>query len=120
MTETDTPEPASPRGRRYASVIKLRPEHAEEYLRLHREVWPDVLATLTACGIRNYSIYLHSGLLFAYYEYVGEDHAADMARIAADPATQRWWKLTDPCQEPVPEAAAGEWWHVVPEVFHLD
>ena len=35
-------------------------------------------------------------MLFSYYEYIGTDHAADQARIAADPATQRWWQLTDP------------------------
>ena len=116
----DNPGSASPRGGRHASVIRLRPEHAEEYLRLHREVWPEVLAMITACNIRNYSIYRHGDLLFSYYEYVGEDHAADMARMAADPATQRWWQLTDPCQEPVPEAKPGEWWSAIPEAFHHD
>ena len=126
MTEADTslsadnPGTASPRGRRYASVIRLRPEHAEEYLRLHREVWPGVLDMITACNIRDYSIYRYGDLLFSYYEYVGEDHAADMARIAADPTTQRWWQLTDPCQEQVPEAKPGEWWTAIPEVFHHD
>lgn len=118
--DDSAPASASPRGRRYASVIRLRSEHAEEYLRLHREVWPQVLNTITACNIRNYSIYLHDGLLFSYYEYVGKDHAADMARIAADPTTQRWWQLTDPCQEQVPGAKPGEWWTAIPEVFHHD
>lgn len=114
------PAPSSPRGRRYASVIKLRPEHAEEYLRLHRDVWPGVLDTITACNIRNYSIYLYDGLLIGYFEYIGTDYAADMARIAADPTTQRWWQLTDPCQEQVPGAKPGEWWTAIPEVFHHD
>lgn len=116
----ETPGPDSPRGRRHAFVIRLRPEHAEEYLRLHREVWPEVLAMITACNIRHYSISRHGDLLFSHYEYVGENHAADMARMAADPATQRWWQLTDPCQEPVPEAEPGAWWHALPEVFHHD
>lgn len=111
-------EPRRPQRR--AQVVRLRPEHREEYLRLHREVWPEVLAMITACNIRNYSIYLHGDLLISYYEYIGEDHAADMARMAADPATQRWWKLTDPCQEQVPGAKPGEWWTVLPEVFHTD
>jgi L-rhamnose mutarotase len=116
-------EPASGASRppqRHAQVIKLRPEHAEEYLRLHEAVWPEVLATITACNIRNYSIYLHGDLLIGYFEYVGADFAADMARIAADPATQRWWQLTDPCQEQVPGAEPGQWWTTVPEVFHVD
>jgi L-rhamnose mutarotase len=120
MTEAAPSGPASPRGTRYASVIKLRPEHADEYLRLHRDVWPDVLAMITACNIRNYSIYKYGDLLFGYYEYIGEDHAADMARMAADPTTQRWWQLTDPCQEQVPGARPGEWWTAIPEAFHHD
>jgi L-rhamnose mutarotase len=120
VTEADIPAPASPRGSRHASVIRLRPEHAEEYLRLHRDTWPDVLAMISAANIRDYSIYLFRDLLFSYYEYVGEDYAADMARIAADPATQRWWQLTDPCQDKVPEAEPGEWWHALPEIFHHD
>jgi L-rhamnose mutarotase len=58
--------------------------------------------------------------LFAYYEYTGEDYASDMAAIAADPDTQRWWTLTDPCQLPLDSAAEGERWVEAGEVFHLD
>ncbi len=106
--------------RRFASVIRLRPDRVDQYRRLHREVWPEVLQTLSSVGIRNYSIFFRDGLLFSYYEYVGDDHAADMARMAADPATQRWWSLTDPCQEPVQTAEAGEWWAPAVELFHLE
>ena len=34
--------------------------------------------------------------------------------------SQRWWKITDPMQSQVPEARPGEWWHVIPENFHVD
>jgi L-rhamnose mutarotase len=43
-----------------------------------------------------------------------------MARIAADPVTQAWWKLTDAMQEPFDERPAGAWWLTIPEVFHTD
>ena len=59
-------------------------------------------------------------MLFSYFEYVGDDYEGDMAAIAADPETQRWWTFTDPLQRPVAEAAEGEWWHAIPEVFHAD
>jgi len=42
---------------RYGSVIKLRPEKLQEYKELHAHVWPEVLAMIRACHIRNYSIY---------------------------------------------------------------
>ena len=106
--------------RRIASVIRLRPEKEAEYRELHEAVWPSVLATLRAANVTNYSIFLRDGLLFSYLEYTGNDYAADMARVAADPETQRWWTLTDPCQQPFETAAEGEWWAPAEEVFHAD
>jgi len=47
-------------------------------------------------------------------------YAADMARMAADPKTQEWWKITDPMQEPVPEHGPDQWWTPAREVFHID
>ena len=105
---------------RYGSVIKVRPEKLEEYKRLHAAAWPGVLKTIYDCNIRNYSIYLKDGYLFAYFEYVGSDYAGDMAKMAADPVTQEWWKLTDPCQEGLPTRKPGEWWASMEEVFHTD
>jgi len=110
--------PGRPDGQRFGAVIRLRPEHREEYLRLHAAVWPAVERALLAANIRNYTIFLHGDLLFGYYEYIGEDHAADQARIAADPQTQRWWALTDPCQESVAEEGSG--WAPMRQVWHLN
>jgi L-rhamnose mutarotase len=106
--------------RRFASVIRLRPEKEAEYRALHADAWPGVLAKLREARIRNYSIYLRDGILFSYLEYVGDDYDADMATVAADPETQRWWQLTDPCQQPVDTVGEGQWWAPLEEVFHLD
>jgi L-rhamnose mutarotase len=105
---------------RVASVIRLCPEQEQAYRELHAAVWPEVLAALTRAHVRNYSIFLRDGLLFSYLEYTGDDYAADMAAIAADEATRRWWQLTDPCQQPLDSAAEGEWWAPAQELFHLD
>lgn len=51
---------------------------------------------------------------------IGNDHDADQTRIAADPETQRWWTLTDPCQESLAEHGSGHWWAPMQEVWHLD
>jgi len=106
--------------RRVAAVIGLDPAGAEEYERLHASVWDDVLRQIERSNIRNYSIYRYEGLLFSYYEYAGDDLAADLAAMAADPATQRWWALCSPLQRPVPQRAPDEWWHELHEVFHVD
>jgi L-rhamnose mutarotase len=105
---------------RHAGVIRLRPDHADEYRALQRAVWPEVLATLERAHIRNYSIFLRDGLLFSYFEYTGSDYEHDQAQIAADPSTKRWWQLTDPCQEPLAGVEDGEWWAGAEEVFHVD
>jgi L-rhamnose mutarotase len=103
-------------------VIRIRPEKIAEYKALHAAVWPEVLATIKACGIRNYTIYLREpeNLLFAHFEYHGDDFAADTARMAGDAATRRWWALTDPCQEGLESRKEGEWWAPLTEVFHSD
>jgi len=106
--------------RRFGSVIRLRPAMEEEYLRLHANVWPEVLRQIHDSGMHNYTIFLRDGWLFSYFEYVGDDFEADMARMAADPTTQDWWKLTDPCQERLETAAEGEQWSPMREVFHVD
>ena len=105
---------------RYGSVIKLRPEKLAEYKELHVNVWPDVLKMIRECNIRNYSIYYKDGFLFSYFEYHGEDFAADMKKMSADANTQAWWKLTDPCQQPLETRKEGEWWASMEEFFHID
>ncbi len=103
---------------RYGQVIRLKPGMLDSYRRYHAAVWPEVLDTIRSCHIRNYSIYHRDGYLFAYFEYTGQDFKADMARMAADPKTQEWWKIMDPMQDPLPTHADGEWWTTMEEVFH--
>lgn len=113
------------KSKRVGMVTGLDPEKAAYYKALHADAWDGVLAAIGQYNIRNFSIYLKEIddklYLFSYYEYVGDDYEADMKRIAADTTTQRWWRETDPCQLPLPEAAAkGEIWTPMEEVFHTD
>lgn len=110
---------------RYGSVIGLKPEKIEEYKRLHADVWPDVLKMIEQCNIRNYSIYLGeleqgNYYLFSYFEYTGDDFKADMAKMAADPTTQKWWSFCEPCQSTIPTRKEDEWWANMEEVFHYE
>ncbi|MFN6008189.1 MAG: L-rhamnose mutarotase [Paracoccaceae bacterium] len=108
--------------KRYGSVIGLSEEGKAEYRKLHAAVWPGVLAKIADCNIRNYSIYLKEpeNLMFSYFEYHGEDFASDMARMAADPETQRWWEINMPLQRPLDTRKEGEWWADMTEIFHVD
>ena len=105
---------------RHGSVIRIEAEDLPEYRRLHAAVWPGVLATLTACNIRNYTIYHRNGWLFSHFDYVGDDLAADWAKMEADPITQQWHAVCMPLQRPLEDRAPGEWWAAMEELFHLD
>lgn len=107
---------------RMAMVIGIKPEQIPEYKRLHANTWPEILKGITACNIRNYSIYLREpeNLLFGYWEYHGTDFSADAAKMAADPKTQEWWDICMPLQTPLETRADGEWWAMMEEVFHYD
>jgi L-rhamnose mutarotase len=104
--------------RRFGQVIRLKPGSTEAYERLHAEPWPGVLAAIAAANIHDYSIYRHGDVLFAYFEYVGDDLDGDLARMAADPAVVEWWAITDAMQDPYPEREPGAWWLTLREIFH--
>ena len=106
--------------KRYGQVIGVDPQRLAEYKRYHANVWPEVLAKIHECNMRNYSIYQKDDLLFAYFEYHGDDYDADMAKIAADPKTQEWWDIMGPMQRPFDTRQKGEWWATMEEVFHTD
>lgn len=111
--------------RRVGMVTGLKADKLITYKALHAKAWPGVLKEIKACHIRNYSIYLKkidtAYYLFSYFEYTGGDYDADMKKMAADSLTREWWKLTDPCQQPLPEAAAKkQTWSVMEEVFHTN
>lgn len=87
--------------KRYGSVIQVKEEKLDEYTKLHADVWPGVLDMIKRCNIRNYSIYLWklpdgNYYLFSYFEYLGQDFDADMAKMAADETTQKWWDVCNP------------------------
>lgn len=105
--------------KRFGQVIRIKPEHFEEYKKFHAAVWPEVLNKIKECNISNYSIFHKDGLLFAYFEYTGVDFEADMAQMAADPKTREWWAIMQPMQQPVENHEPGEWWANMEEVFHV-
>ncbi|WP_421747673.1 L-rhamnose mutarotase [Cognatishimia sp.] len=107
---------------RMGMMIGITAEHIAEYKRLHAEVWPDVLKRLKQSNISNYSIFLREpeNLMFSYWEYLGDDFAADMKAISEDEVTQKWWTVCGPMQQPLDSRSPDEWWATMEEVFHLE
>lgn len=83
--------------RRFGQHAELKPEKVAEYVALHAAVWPEVLAIISACNMRNYSIYQQGTHVFCYFEYTGEDYEADLKKMEAEPKMQEWWTHTKPC-----------------------
>lgn len=106
---------------RMGMVIGISAEHISEYKQLHADVWPDVLKRLKQSNISNYSIFLREpeNLMFSYWEYEGNDFAADMKAISEDEVTQKWWAVCGPMQKPLESRSSDEWWANMEEVFHL-
>lgn len=106
--------------KRYGQVVKVRPEKEAYYRELHANPWPGVLKTITECNIRNYSIYIKDGFAFAYFEYIGNDYEADMAKMAEDPVTQKWWDECIPCLKPIDSSPEDACWTDMDEVFYYE
>lgn len=107
---------------RMGMVIGIKSEKIQEYKHLHTNTWPEILAGISACNIRNYSIFLREpeNLLFGYWEYLGTDFSADAAKMAANPKTKEWWSICSPMQNALNTRGDGEWWARMEEVFHHD
>ena len=104
----------------FGQIGQLKPEKVEEYKQLHANPWPDVLKTIRDCNLRNYSIFIQDTTVFSYFEYVGEDFDADMAKMDADPITLEWWKHTKPCFEKFAISPQSEFYHDMKQIFYYD
>lgn len=105
---------------RIGQVIKVKPEGKAEYIKWHANPLPGVNEMIKECNIQNYSIYSRGDDLFTYFEYTGTDFEADMAKMAADPTTQKWWDIVKPLMSPLKDRKEGEFWSDMDEIYHLD
>ncbi|TFK34896.1 rhamnose mutarotase [Crucibulum laeve] len=117
----------TPHTKRVCQIIKLKPASIAEYKSLHNSVWPGVLAALERAHIVDYSIHHYPPLqlLIATFKYTGTDYEGDMAHVAKDPETQKWWKITDGMQDSFVEDAEGSgkevpWWQELEEIFRFE
>ncbi|MEX0330061.1 MAG: L-rhamnose mutarotase [Puniceicoccaceae bacterium] len=106
--------------KRFCKVIGIKPEKREEYLELHRNIWPEVRENIRKANIRNYSLFVRGDLLIQYYEYHGHDLEADIDRDANSEIKAKWEALCVPCQQPMHDSLPEEWWSDMEEVMHFD
>jgi L-rhamnose mutarotase len=92
--------------------LKGDPGIVETYTRLHRDVWPEVQASLRQVGVERMDIYLLGRRLVMVVEMRdGLDyHTAFAAHASSSQRVAEWERLMKSLQEPAAEARANEWW----------
>jgi L-rhamnose mutarotase len=99
--------------------LHIRPEGRDEYVRRHREVWPEMLDALRDTGWKNYSLFLgEDGTLIGYLEC--DDFAAAQAAMAATEVNARWQAEMAGFFSELEGGTPDEGMRPEPEVFHLD
>jgi L-rhamnose mutarotase len=101
----------------YAWVLEVRPGYEEEYVRRHREIWPEMLDALHEAGIRNYSIFRHGLTLFGYFET--DDIEKTRKYLANDETNRRWSEWMDPIMR-VETDPTTDFPYLLPLQWHMD
>ena len=99
---------------RQAWVMTLKPGMEALYKRRHDEIWPELVASIKAQGVRNFSIHRHGLTLFATLE---RDAPAPEGEPVPE-VTWRWWRSMAPLMETNPDSSPVV--EPAEEVFHLD
>jgi L-rhamnose mutarotase len=100
-------------------LSRVRPERLDEYKERHRQVWPEMTATLRDCGWANYSLFLtDDGLLVGYLET--DDFAAALRRMAQTDVNGRWQAEMKQFFADDGDQRPDEGFGRLPEIFHLD
>ena len=74
---------------RFAWRANLKPGMAEEYVRRHDEIWPEMTQLLNDAGISNYTIWRAGNDLFGYYE--AEKGVSFAAQVqSGSPIVDKW------------------------------
>jgi L-rhamnose mutarotase len=96
-------------------VLRVKPDKVDEYVRAHRDVWPELLAALSGAGIRNYTIFRSGNEMFGYFE--ADDLERAEAFLGAQEVSARWQDaMADLLDERVPDQGPPR----LEEVFRLD
>ncbi len=103
---------------RVAFRLWVQPDKLEEYKRLHKEVWPELLADMRAAGMRNYSIFADGPELFAFLEC--DDWNDVNAALAKSDANRRWQEFMRGYLATPIDPDAAEPLRLLDEVFRMD
>src|SRR5688572_28170885 len=102
---------------RKAFVMSVNAGSEQEYKRRHQPIWKELVESLKAHGVHNYSIFLHPQTreLFGYVDIVDESR---WNAIAQTDVCKRWWKHMADVMPANPDNSPVS--VELKEVFHID
>ena len=78
-------------------LMRVKDGQQDEYIRRHREVWPEVMAEHHRAGVAKMAIYMKGADLFLYMEV--ENYPKAVRMLSASPAVLRWEEYMAPIME---------------------
>ncbi len=107
---------------RYALALDLKndPKLINEYEDYHKNVWPEIIASIKNSGIENMEIYRVGNRLFMIME-VNESFSFDQKSKMDEinPKVQEWEALMWKYQQALPMAESGGKWILMDKIFQL-
>lgn len=74
--------------KKYAWTWNVKPEYVEEYVRMHKNPWPEIMEAHRKAGFHNYSIF-RNGCQF-FYVFETEDEPKARQGCAEDESCIKW------------------------------
>jgi L-rhamnose mutarotase len=107
---------------RYCLALDLQPDPAliAEYENHHRQVWPEIKASILDSGITQMEIWRLGDRLFMIIEAgPGFSFEKKATADAANPAVEKWEQLMWKYQKGIPGSRPGEKWRLMDKIFEL-
>jgi L-rhamnose mutarotase len=82
---------------RVSFIMRVKDGQQDEYIRRHREVWPEVMADHSRAGVTKMAIYMKGADLFLYMEV--EDYPKAVRMLSDSAAVLRWEEYMAPIME---------------------
>jgi len=101
--------------------LKSDPGCRDEYIKLHKNVWPEIKASIMQAGIIDMKIYNYQNRLFMVIK-VDESFSFEKkaALDAVNLKVQEWEELMWRYQKPLPGAESNVKWVLMDEIFSLE
>ncbi|RPJ20384.1 MAG: L-rhamnose mutarotase [Chloroflexi bacterium] len=98
---------------RMFSAFRLKPESVPEYVRLHQQVWPELLQVYREAGITQISCFLNGCDVVVYSEYEQEVYQQAKESLSHNSIELRWQALMQTLRDPYFQVLRFE------EIFHM-